>query len=103
MLPAGEAPSPRAAHSTAAVRTMVKESLCLKPIGYVSRGSHVTMGVQKSVYELEVLEYWGVPCIGFLKRARQNKAISTQQAIKGLKDLERHRAELEARVIVNDA
>lgn len=44
----------------------------------------------------------GVLCIGFLKRARQNKAITTQQAIKDLEDLERRRAELEALLIVDN-
>ncbi|KAJ9538014.1 hypothetical protein OSB04_030747 [Centaurea solstitialis] len=38
----------------------------------------------------------GVLCIGFLKRARQKKAITTQQAVKDLEELERRRAELEA-------
>ncbi|KAL4591194.1 hypothetical protein LXL04_004147 [Taraxacum kok-saghyz] len=38
----------------------------------------------------------GVLCLGFLKRARQNKEVSSQQAIKDLHGLERRRAELEA-------
>lgn len=37
----------------------------------------------------------GVLCIGFLKRARQRKEISREQAIKDLEDLERRREELE--------
>ncbi|KAI3815327.1 hypothetical protein L1987_14990 [Smallanthus sonchifolius] len=43
----------------------------------------------------------GVLCLGFLKRARQNKEVSTQQAIKDLQELERRRAELEALLIVD--
>ncbi|KAK1414595.1 hypothetical protein QVD17_30342 [Tagetes erecta] len=43
----------------------------------------------------------GVLCLGFLKRARQNKEVSTQQAIKDLQDLERRRAELEALLVVD--
>ncbi|XP_076888256.1 uncharacterized protein LOC143538625 [Bidens hawaiensis] len=42
----------------------------------------------------------GVLCLGFLKRARQNKEISAQQAVKDLQELERRRAELEALLIV---
>ncbi|KAI7727973.1 hypothetical protein M8C21_002818 [Ambrosia artemisiifolia] len=41
----------------------------------------------------------GVLCLGFLKRARQNKQISAQQAIKDLQELEQRRAELEALLI----
>ncbi|KAL8223870.1 hypothetical protein R6Q57_019345 [Mikania cordata] len=41
----------------------------------------------------------GVLCLGILKRARQNKEISTQQAIKDLQELERRRAELEALLV----
>ncbi|KAL8242447.1 hypothetical protein R6Q59_012749 [Mikania micrantha] len=43
----------------------------------------------------------GVLCLGILKRARQNKEISTQQAIKDLQELERRRAELEALLVVD--
>ncbi|KAI3712340.1 hypothetical protein L1987_70892 [Smallanthus sonchifolius] len=43
----------------------------------------------------------GVLCLGFLKRARQNKEVSSQQAIKDLQELERRRAELEALLIVD--
>ncbi|KAI3525539.1 hypothetical protein L1887_04397 [Cichorium endivia] len=43
----------------------------------------------------------GVLCLGFLKRARQNKEVSSHQAIKDLQDLERRRAELEALLIVD--
>lgn len=42
----------------------------------------------------------GVLCLGFLKRARQNKEVSSQQAIKDLEELDRRRAELEALLIV---
>jgi hypothetical protein len=42
----------------------------------------------------------GVLCIGFLKRARQKKEISTEKAAKDLKDMERRREELEALLIV---
>ncbi|XP_010530657.1 PREDICTED: uncharacterized protein LOC104807182 [Tarenaya hassleriana] len=37
----------------------------------------------------------GLLCIGFLKRARQQKEISREQAIKDLEDIERRREELE--------
>ncbi|XP_057416170.1 uncharacterized protein LOC130710816 [Lotus japonicus] len=37
----------------------------------------------------------GVLCIGFLKRARQKQAITTEQAAKDLEELERRKAELE--------
>ncbi|KAK9060310.1 hypothetical protein SSX86_021014 [Deinandra increscens subsp. villosa] len=43
----------------------------------------------------------GVLCLGFLKRARQNKEVSAQQAIKDLQELERRRAELEALLVVD--
>ncbi|KAM0061944.1 putative golgi apparatus membrane protein TVP15 [Helianthus debilis subsp. tardiflorus] len=43
----------------------------------------------------------GVLCLGFLKRARQNKEVSAQQAVKDLQELERRRAELEALLIVD--
>ncbi|KAJ4963733.1 hypothetical protein NE237_023672 [Protea cynaroides] len=38
----------------------------------------------------------GILCIGFLKRARQKKEISRDEAIKHLEELERQREELEA-------
>ena len=37
----------------------------------------------------------GILCIGFLKRSRQKKEISREQAAKDLEDLERRREELE--------
>ncbi|GJS35766.1 hypothetical protein Tco_0534148 [Tanacetum coccineum] len=43
----------------------------------------------------------GVLCLGFLKRARQNKEVTSHQAIKDLEELERRRAELEALLIVD--
>ncbi|KAK1417591.1 hypothetical protein QVD17_26721 [Tagetes erecta] len=43
----------------------------------------------------------GVLCLGFLKRARQQKEVSTQQALKDLQELERRRAKLEALLIVD--
>nr|XP_043626993.1 uncharacterized protein LOC122598464 [Erigeron canadensis] len=43
----------------------------------------------------------GVLCLGFLKRARQSKKVSAQQAVKDLEELERRRAELEALLIVD--
>ncbi|XP_050210179.1 uncharacterized protein LOC126660643 [Mercurialis annua] len=42
----------------------------------------------------------GVLCIGFLKRARQQKEISREQAIKDLEQLEQRREELEQLLIV---
>ncbi|KAI4296441.1 hypothetical protein L6164_036398 [Bauhinia variegata] len=42
----------------------------------------------------------GVLCIGFLKRARQQKEISREQAVKDLEELERRREELEQLLIV---
>ncbi|ONK75915.1 uncharacterized protein A4U43_C03F21900 [Asparagus officinalis] len=41
----------------------------------------------------------GVLCIGFLKRARQHKEITRDQAAKDLEELERRREELEAMLI----
>lgn len=45
----------------------------------------------------------GILCIGFLKRARQRKEISRDQAAKDLEELERRREELEALLIVERA
>ncbi|KAK1386269.1 Golgi apparatus membrane protein TVP15 [Heracleum sosnowskyi] len=45
----------------------------------------------------------GLLCIGHLKRSRQKKEVSTEQAIKDLEDLERRREELEALLIVERA
>ncbi|OIT36872.1 PREDICTED: uncharacterized protein LOC109241523 [Nicotiana attenuata] len=41
----------------------------------------------------------GMLCFGFIKRARQAKEVSREQAIKDLQDLERRREELEALLI----
>ncbi|XP_043712105.1 uncharacterized protein LOC122660914 [Telopea speciosissima] len=41
----------------------------------------------------------GILCIGFLKRARQNKEVSREQAAKDLEELERRREELEALLV----
>ncbi|KAI3774611.1 hypothetical protein L1987_49170 [Smallanthus sonchifolius] len=43
----------------------------------------------------------GVLCLGFLKRARQQKEVSAQQALKDLQELEHRRAELEALLILD--
>ncbi|XP_010906291.1 uncharacterized protein [Elaeis guineensis] len=45
----------------------------------------------------------GVLCIGFLKRARQQKEITREQALRDLEELERHREELEALLVVDRA
>uniref|UniRef100_A0A7N0T0Y0 Golgi apparatus membrane protein TVP15 n=1 Tax=Kalanchoe fedtschenkoi TaxID=63787 RepID=A0A7N0T0Y0_KALFE len=41
----------------------------------------------------------GILCIGFLKRARQKKEVTRDQAVKDLEELERRREELEALLI----
>ncbi|KAJ0980292.1 hypothetical protein J5N97_008547 [Dioscorea zingiberensis] len=41
----------------------------------------------------------GILCIGFLKRARQHKEITREQAAKDLEELERRRGELEALLV----
>ncbi|KAF5206610.1 vacuole protein [Thalictrum thalictroides] len=43
----------------------------------------------------------GVMCIGFLKRARQHKEISREQAVRDLEQLERRREELEQLLITH--
>ncbi|KAL3814376.1 hypothetical protein ACJIZ3_015644 [Penstemon smallii] len=43
----------------------------------------------------------GILCIGVVKRARQRKKISAEQALKDLEDLERRRGELEALLITD--
>ncbi|XP_076931062.1 uncharacterized protein LOC143596084 [Bidens hawaiensis] len=43
----------------------------------------------------------GVLCLGFLKRARQQKEFSAQQALRDLQELERRRTELEALLILD--
>ncbi|KAG1347921.1 Golgi apparatus membrane protein TVP15 [Cocos nucifera] len=45
----------------------------------------------------------GVLCIGFLKRARQQKEITREQAVRDLKELEQRREELEALLVVDRA
>ncbi|CBI34019.3 hypothetical protein VitviT2T_004093 [Vitis vinifera] len=45
----------------------------------------------------------GILCIGFLKRARQKKEVSREQAIKDLEELEQRREELEALLIMERA
>ncbi|XP_056847792.1 uncharacterized protein LOC130498445 [Raphanus sativus] len=43
----------------------------------------------------------GVLCIGFLKRARQQKEISREQAVKDLEEIDRRREELEQLVLLH--
>lgn len=45
----------------------------------------------------------GILCIGFLKRSRQQKETTRDQAVKDLEELERRRQELEALLIENRA
>lgn len=45
----------------------------------------------------------GILCIGFLKRSRQQKETTRDQAVKDLEELERRRQELEALLIENQA
>ncbi|KAL1215842.1 hypothetical protein V5N11_024374 [Cardamine amara subsp. amara] len=45
----------------------------------------------------------GVLCIGFLKRARQQKEISREQAVKDLEEIERRREELEQLLLEHGA
>ncbi|XP_042496785.1 uncharacterized protein LOC122075713 [Macadamia integrifolia] len=44
----------------------------------------------------------GILCIGFLKRARQNKEITREQAAKDLEELEQRREELEALLLLQE-
>ncbi|KAL5714396.1 hypothetical protein ACHQM5_016363 [Ranunculus cassubicifolius] len=45
----------------------------------------------------------GMLCIGFLKRARQDKEISREQAVRDLEELERRREELEQLLVTHRA
>ncbi|KAK8624802.1 hypothetical protein V6N13_089688 [Hibiscus sabdariffa] len=45
-----------------------------------------------------VYVFWGLLCIGLLKRSRQEREISREQAVKDLEELERRREELEQMV-----
>ncbi|KAF3435093.1 hypothetical protein FNV43_RR22180 [Rhamnella rubrinervis] len=50
-----------------------------------------------------VYVFSGILCIGFLKRARQKKEVTREQAVKDLEDLERRREELEQLLIAERA